>query len=460
MNAYVPSNLDIDLLLAENPPYDKIKSFNKEYLIYLINLPYSLPTIIKDLDTHNGVPFYSVMLKRQNKYYSQYLKYLIANNILIKTLNYSVKRHSNYYKYSENYQNTGFKEIQLNNVALIDKILRQKYRLYKKNGKIENNLNKGSGGTPYSNLENPQNHKINDIPVDLFYTQLESLQKLEVNDKVYDEIEKIEDLEKRIYSQICIDKIKNNEFYSKRDTTSYRHHSNITSLKKKLRNYLTIEGKTLVNIDIKNSQPYFSLMLLKPDIWFKNNLLLKEYFEDIPGKKKKLSTMPQLKRFVKKIPNEEINNYRDIILSGRFYEYFLEKINSDLRIKGQKELIREEIKLEVLKFFFSTNHYQSDIKKIFKSNFPKILRLLSLIKKHKNERLAIILQRLESFAIIDQICCEIKKDYPQIPVLTIHDSLVTTENNEKWLKEYISIKLYEITGEYPRLSDENRWDCK
>ncbi len=133
MIVYIPLNLDVDSLLQNHQPQTKIKSFNKEYLIYLISLPYYLPTIIRDLDDSIGVPFYSRILKRQNKYYWQYIEYLVSNKILIKTSNYStIYNVSNYYNYTESYLNTKIKAYKLKDEKLFNKLFWNKYRKYSK----------------------------------------------------------------------------------------------------------------------------------------------------------------------------------------------------------------------------------------------------------------------------------------------------------------------------------------
>jgi hypothetical protein len=50
-------------------------------------------------------------------------------------------------------------------------------------------------------------------------------------------------------------------FYYSVDDNVGRFHSNLTNIKKELRNYITYDDQKLVNIDIKNSQPFFSTLL-------------------------------------------------------------------------------------------------------------------------------------------------------------------------------------------------------
>ncbi len=169
------------------------------------------------------------------------------------------------------------------------------------------------------------------------------MRKIEVNEKVYEEINTMEDQRKRNYSIISINRFKEGVYIDKRDKTSNRYYSNLTSLNKNLRKYLSYESKQLVNIDIKNSQPFFSLMLLHVDFWQDDNKLIKQYFNTNQINGKKFATISQLYRLAKKIPVEESNDYREKILSGKIYEFFLENVNRVFEKNNEIKLNRDEI---------------------------------------------------------------------------------------------------------------------
>ncbi|MDD2675625.1 MAG: hypothetical protein PHF81_12165, partial [Flavobacterium sp.] len=69
---------------------------------------------------------------------------------------------------------------------------------------------------------------------------------------------------KAIYS---IYKFSKHEFYYSVDDNVGRFHSNLTNIKKELRNFITYDGQKLVNIDIKNSQPFFSTILFNKEFY-------------------------------------------------------------------------------------------------------------------------------------------------------------------------------------------------
>ena len=57
------------------------------------------------------------------------------------------------------------------------------------------------------------------------------------------------------------------------DDTAGRLHTLLTCLKSPLRAFLSYEGKPLVSVDIKNSQPLFSNALLNEILFHKNRML-------------------------------------------------------------------------------------------------------------------------------------------------------------------------------------------
>lgn len=67
-------------------------------------------------------------------------------------------------------------------------------------------------------------------------------------------------------------KIINGDFGLTRTGKDNRLHSTVASMKKELRPFLSYDGKPLVGVDVKSSQPYLFTQLLKP-----------EFYEKVPG---------------------------------------------------------------------------------------------------------------------------------------------------------------------------------
>src|SRR5690606_4264046 len=93
--------------------------------------------------------------------------------------------------------------------------------------------------------------------------------------KVYDygkvKIKFKKPLEQLNHAKISAEKINREEYYMLHDDNVYRFHSNLTNMRSLLRNAITYDGQKLISIDIKNSQPYLSTILLSRSFWIEKN---------------------------------------------------------------------------------------------------------------------------------------------------------------------------------------------
>lgn len=187
-----------------------------------------------------------------------------------------------------------------------------------------------------------------------------------------------------------------NKFFSK-DKTGNRLHNNLTNLYTPLRNFLSYNGEKLSQCDLRNSQLVFLYLLMK-DCYINSN---------------------------------ELERFRYIVCEYGFYEFFAEKLNVSLT-----EETRKGFKVSVFEnLLFGANKLKlTDLEKVFKEEFPDIFYAMKFIKNEKYNTLAIELQRKESTFIFDCV----RKLNKSIPLLTIHDSIVTTKGNEKTVSDLIA----------------------
>jgi hypothetical protein len=94
---------------------------------------------------------------------------------------------------------------------------------------------------------------------------------------------------------------------------------------------------------------------------------------------------------------------------------------------------------------------------LFKKTFPTVYKIISKIKKERHATLAIILQRLESELFLQKCCKIIYEERPDIPIFTLHDSIITTKENIEYVKSIIEKVLLEHINAKPHLKVE-RWE--
>jgi len=240
-------------------------------------------------------------------------------------------------------------------------------------------------------------------------------------------------------------RIINEDIYYSIDQTSGRFHSNVTNLAKGLRPYLRVNGEPLVNIDIKNSQPYLSTIILTN-----------------PGKVSCMTENPAfalLLQTLKVSLNKDVKEYISLVVSGQLYEALMKDF----------ELTRDETKVQLLRILFARNRMPKDginrkCRMIFKKKFPTVYRIFNKVrgrergdKFHNFKRFAILLQRIEAFLMLDVILKRIYKELPGTVAITIHDSVMTgiLTDNINAVRKIMVDEMTKFTGFRPQIKIED-----
>jgi hypothetical protein len=241
------------------------------------------------------------------------------------------------------------------------------------------------------------------------------------------------------------------EFYCKIDNTEGRFHSNLTNMKKGLRKYVRINGQPLTNIDLKNSQPYLSAILLT-----------------FPSKVSWLAKKQALSMLLERLKislNEDVKKYIYLVTKGQFYEYLIQEFSKEGLI-----LDRKEVKNQVLRILFAPNRLPKKelnrkCRLIFQDRFPTVHRIFSKIRGRdqstsefeNSNRFAILLASIESHLLLNVIVRRINKEYPSIIALTIHDSIMTgfLTDDVATVKRIMIEELENFVGFQPQIEIES-----
>ncbi|MFH0756566.1 MAG: hypothetical protein V2B15_04695 [Bacteroidota bacterium] len=248
------------------------------------------------------------------------------------------------------------------------------------------------------------------------------------------------------YAKAAATRILNGEIYYSVDDTSYRFHHNASNAPKVIRPFLRIHGP-LVEIDVKNCQPYLSTLILtdpaKAAPWAKD---------------RKFSLILETLQVTQ---SEDVKRYISLVNNGQFYEYFRDEYN---KIKG-KAIDREEAKDMMLKIFFARNSHQPRGRKEFETLFEEVGRIFALVRGDETgnkfqsyKRFAILLQRIESHLINDVIIKKrINQEYPETVAVSIYDTISTgIQTNGIEIVSNIMVQEFEkFVGYAPRLSIKN-----
>lgn len=233
------------------------------------------------------------------------------------------------------------------------------------------------------------------------------------------------------------------------DDTSGRFHSIVTNMAKGLRPYLRIKGEPLANIDIKNSQPYLSTIILTN-----------------PGKVSHMTknhAFTMLLQTLKYKDIEDVKKYIYLVANGQLYEYLMQQFE-----KAGLSLTRAETKRQVLRILFARNRTPKDetnkkCRQVFRDCFPTVHRIFSKVRGHEPgdkftnfKRFAILLQRIEAFLMLDVILKRIYKELPGTIAVTVHDSIMTgvLTNNVAAVRKIMEEELTLFVGFRPQIEVE------
>ena len=336
---------------------------------YLIDITHNL--ILKYyFKKENRFSIMSTILKEKYGHlYNYYINYLLENNIIELVRNYKAGENARVYKLNESILKSTIKRYPNS-----DKVLLKKYK---------NNVSQIEQGIKNNLIDDDIKLKLVDdlfsINID-FYRSIFYLDNLKSDDNdIY---------HKNRYSVECIS---DKHIFYHFDNYG-RMHTNFTILKSFIRkNCLLIEGEETHEIDIKNSQPLFltKIIIDSGTLWVKN---------------------------------DELELFKYLTINGLFYQYLMDH----LKISDKKKA--KEITYKVL---FGKNASNSKSDKIFKELFPTIHYFIKLYKQERGDYkiLAYELQKAESNLIYNKIIREVMDIYPEIKLVTVHDSIIMSK---KW----------------------------
>ena len=336
---------------------------------YLINIMHEL--IIKYFFSENGEIKYNlfseILRKKYGKHYNVYIDYIVSLGFMSLVSDYYVGLKSKTYKM--NFPDEIFKKVKIRDTVLLKK--------HKRDYLVR---------TFSQNRNSPINLGLREKLIsDLYHVNLDyELSKSWLNEQK----EKKElCVNKYMKNTISINNINDGYIYYIFDSYG-RLHTNFTSLKKHIRkNFIRIDDKEVMELDIKNSQPLFLGLLLKEEIGEENF-------------------------------NQEVKHYIEIVKNGLIYELFLEKYPNIFKN-------RKQVKLMIYRVFFGNNNNPRD-NKYFQKEFPTVFNYIVELKKEHNtyKYISCKLQQLESELIFNKIILDVKKNFPHIRLYTVHDSII------------------------------------
>jgi hypothetical protein len=149
--------------------------------------------------------------------------------------------------------------------------------------------------------------------------------------------------------------------------------------------------------------------------------------------------------------SEEVRRYVELCEAGRFYDLLLARLDNP-------SVDRSEFKVRMFRNVFfgrDQNSKHTPEWRLFAAEFPTIAGLIQELKRrYSHSAVAWVLMRIESSLIIDRICRRLMDEAPNVPVITIHDMILTTRKNRCHVEQIVREE-YAQVGLRPKLNIED-----
>lgn len=449
LTLYIPENLGIDKLLIERPPRFK---YYRDCFVYLLHLIHDIPSRIKDFEGE-FTPFYSPLIQRRVYHYRKYLNYLLENNV-IETDNHYNKEicKSIGYAFHSNFE-TNIIPIEISKKTLIKSILTF---IDLDNSPIE--VEENQEFTINKDLNHITKWFNKNLTIDFngAIKYLMNEYEIALKNKVKKRIAN----RKLCSRMIVVHRIHKGDLRFSVDNSVGRLHTVLTQIKKELRQFISYNDKKLVAIDIKNSQPYLSSILFSK-FHFELNDCEKAIRHFNPIFNNEDNYLRYKKILTELGEQKDTKEFIEIISNGYIYEYFgcALQNHSIIDLSLDPKIVRKKAKKALINLLFGENGYWHFQKyaNVLKNTFPSIYEAYYILKYEKHNSLACFLQNLEAKLVLNKACKIISEDRPELEIFTIHDSIVTTEGNEEYVKRVLFNVLHQNIGLPPSLEIE-KWE--
>lgn len=211
----------------------------------------------------------------------------------------------------------------------------------------------------------------------------------------------------------AVRRIASGRFWFNTGPKSRRAFHNLSNLPKDLRRFLSVHGYPLRQADIGCSQPLFLHLMLKP---------------------------------AGVIPIAEEADLAQLLVTNKFYE----AIMPDGTVRDR---VKQRFYKEVL---FGKGSRMTKVIKLFNARFPTYAREIARLHEEeqagKSLSLAALLQSTEAAVVFNAVHRFSTQTNDQVPIMTIHDSLVTTPDHLDLAKEILESVFEEVYQIKPVIS--------
>ncbi|UOQ74119.1 S-layer homology domain-containing protein [Hymenobacter cellulosilyticus] len=465
--------MDVQALLEQFHPYeiDQVATFNVDHLIYILDFLTAAPLRNKknaEQIIDGFVPMTAHSLQRVVSHYNAYLAYLkragvieVYKNGTFQPGTAELPGKSRKYRFTEAYRQQPIRFVEVTTKAFKRRMSALRSREWRSlRGRDYKHLLKYLEADGRLQIDADAARQWNQERLNLLQLRPELRKvKKRINSAYQRADAYVDPIEQYNHAEYSIGRLEHQIWDVVIDDKVHRLHSPLTNMHSGLRHFLKYDGEELVSLDIANSQPYLATLLLRPGFYSKPDQVLPRLFFEVEGVQiKQERETHQLTHPYLILQNtgfdpdaQDIKTFNNLTSKGLLYQYLQDKFRAQL---GVANCGRRQVKETVFEVLFAKNRYTSDRKKLFETLFPSVSQIFIMLKEKDNTMLPRLLQMLESHIVLRRICGLIAKKHPNAPLLTIHDSIVTTLPYAERVETIMKKELERLVGLAPTVKRE------
>jgi hypothetical protein len=243
--------------------------------------------------------------------------------------------------------------------------------------------------------------------------------------------------------QIAVEQIRRGELWFIVDDYG-RIHTNLTNLPKPLRQYLSIDGRRLMDVDISESQPLFmGLVLARVEREGQADGQEEEGRE--AGRRQRGGRRTDGHGPLPLMFDNTMFDTRSYLGGGfdrkrlpadlRRYVELCERRGLYQAVANRLGRTRDEAKHGIMVSFFDKPWHRNATAKALEHLFPTVIQAMRRMKQDDYRRLAHFAQRIESAFMFGRVVPRIMELHPDLFVSTIHDSILTTAGDAEFVRQ-------------------------
>jgi len=232
--------------------------------------------------------------------------------------------------------------------------------------------------------------------------------------------------------QVAVEHIREGELWFTVDDYG-RIHTNLTNLPKTLRRYLAVDGNSLTNVDISESQPLFMGLALS-----KSNSTPEAAWKGATSSEGRQGTPFHMMDNTMMDKNPQLGGEIDrgrLPSDLRRYLQLCEARGLYQSVADRLGRTREEAKRGIMVVFFDKPSHRNAVSAVLDGMFPTVMEAVRWFKREDYRRLAHFAQRIESAFMFGLVIPRVMELRPDLFVATIHDSILTTAGDAESVRQ-------------------------